>query len=116
MALSPPPGSYHGLKACRRALPKGWNPNASYDIVYDRRKRPGLRRLRDATALRPANAERLVVRIGQPQKRAAAECRAKAVECRELAGQVSTKSHKAIFLEMAETWDRLAEDTEKRAV
>jgi hypothetical protein len=44
----------------------------------------------------------------KPSRLSAAECRKHAEQCRKLAKQVNTPEHRAMLLDMAETWDRLA--------
>ena len=39
-------------------------------------------------------------------------CRAKAEECRMLAGQAKDSHHRVMLLHMAETWDRIAKTYE----
>jgi len=42
----------------------------------------------------------------------AAEARAKASECREMAGHASKPAHRTMLNHMAETWDRIADDAD----
>ena len=79
----------------------------------NRRDRPGLQKKQDALFDLADNEDWL---DGKPPKRLTADaCRQQAVNCRVVARDTMTASHRIMLEHIADTWERIAVDIDNRS-